>query len=257
MGMADFTNNNPNSTDSQDPMNLVFERPVIVVVDDHPDTLKLYEKVLSDSDSSYIVKTFTSPVEALEEIRKGETDLVLSDVMMPEMDGLELAATILLDKKLEGTSIVLITAAKFNTADKIRGLKTGAVDVMSKPVNFDEMLMKIKSFLRLRLLTKELAKSKAELLKMQRAVTEREKLNTLNSIIVTLNHEINNPLTTLIGNLELFLADPPAIKGIVEIQEAYTAALSIRDIVMKITRLRLGDKTMYLENIEMFDIRKV
>lgn len=234
-----------------------LENPVIAVIDDHPATLKLYEKVLKDLGPSYIVKTFTSPIEGLAEVQKGEIDLVLSDVMMPEMDGLDLAKAILSDPNLQGIPIILVTAAKFTSSDRIRSLETGAVDVMIKPVNFDELGMKIKSILRLRLLTKELAKSQTKLLRMQMAVTEQEKLKTLNSIIVTLNHEINNPLTTLIGNLELFLADPPTTNGMDEIQEAYVAALGIRDIIMKITRLRLHDKTTYLENIEMFDIRKV
>lgn len=241
-------------SDNSDILNT--EGCLLYVIDDDLPTLELYQKVLAMNAREMIVKTFTTPLKALEEMEEMEPDLIICDVMMPEMNGKDFVKHITNIEKYRSIPVILITAGRYDMAFKRECLDRGAIDFLTKPVDLDDLTCRIRSLLRFRLLARNLARTNHEIQEMQKIIMEQEKLKTLNTIIVTLNHEINNPLTSLIGNMELYLADPPT-EGLDEIQEAYEAALKIRDIVMKITKVRLSDKVTYLNDVEMFDLNKV
>ena len=105
----------------------------IAVIDDHADSLELLREALSPA---YEVETFSDPVEALEKIRKLTFSAVVTDVMMPTMNGTELMNRIL---KLKPTlPVILITA--FGTLEAAANtIKSGAFDYLSKPLNLNEI----------------------------------------------------------------------------------------------------------------------
>ena len=120
---------------------------VILVVDDIPQNVDLLEAYLSPS--GYVVRTAASGEEAIEKLAEGGIDLVLLDVMMPGMDGLETIRRIRKDEAQRQLPIILVTALR-DTEDRIKGIDAGCDDFISKPVDKLEILARVKSLLRIK-----------------------------------------------------------------------------------------------------------
>ena len=118
--------------------------PRILAVDDEPNIVRLIQVNLERH--GYQVDTASNGVQALEKIRANRPDLVVSDVMMPEMDGFELLSTIKRDPALEDLPIIMLTA---KTQDKnvMEGYSRGADMYLTKPFNPAELLAFVKRIL--------------------------------------------------------------------------------------------------------------
>ena len=125
----------------------------ILCVDDEPVNLLLLEAVLESG--SYSVMKAKNGREALEVVRSHKVDLVLLDVMMPEMDGFETCRTIKDNPALRGIPVVMITAL-ISKEDRIRGIEAGADDFITKPFDQAEILARIKMLLKMKLLNDQL-----------------------------------------------------------------------------------------------------
>ncbi len=109
----------------------------IAVIDDHTDSLDLLSEALS---SQYQVETFSDPIIALEKIKGGNFSVVVTDVMMPKLNGVELMNKIL--ESAPNLPVILITA--FGTLEAAAGtIKAGAFDYLSKPLNLNEIRLVI------------------------------------------------------------------------------------------------------------------
>ena len=117
--------------------------PRILVVDDLADNLFLLQTVLETE--GYDVDTADNGSLALAKIEAEPPDLVLLDVMMPGMNGFEVTRRIRQNSKLPFIPILLITA--YEEASVIEGLEIGANDFIRMPIDFDELLARIKPFL--------------------------------------------------------------------------------------------------------------
>lgn len=118
----------------------------ILVVDDIADNVFLLEEILKEE--GYEVDTAKDGKSALAKIEASPPDLVLLDTMMPGMDGYEVTRLIRQNKKLPFIPILLITAVE--SADVSKGLDLGANDFIRKPIDYDELMARIKAFLRLK-----------------------------------------------------------------------------------------------------------
>jgi two-component system, OmpR family, alkaline phosphatase synthesis response regulator PhoP len=118
--------------------------PRILAVDDEPNIVRLIEVNLTRH--GYQVETANNGVQALEKIRANRPDMVVSDVMMPEMDGFELLSTIRRDPALESLPVIMLTA---KTQDKnvMEGYSRGADMYLTKPFNPAELLAFVKRIL--------------------------------------------------------------------------------------------------------------
>jgi DNA-binding response OmpR family regulator len=118
--------------------------PRILAVDDEPNIVRLIEVNLTRH--GYTVDTANNGVQALEKIRAVRPDLIVSDVMMPEMDGFELLSTIRRDPALESLPVIMLTA---KTQDKnvMEGYSRGADMYLTKPFNPAELLAFVKRIL--------------------------------------------------------------------------------------------------------------
>ncbi len=125
----------------------------ILVVDDVPFNVKLFRVKLENL--YFDVIAAENGLEAVEKIRKENPDLVLMDVMMPLMDGNEATRIIKSDPRLCTIPVIIVTALNA-VEDKIKALKSGADDFITKPVNDQTFMARIKSLLRLKSLTDEL-----------------------------------------------------------------------------------------------------
>ena len=125
----------------------------ILVVDDVPANVKLLEvRLLAEY---FEVLTASSGPDAIETCENGKVDVVLLDVMMPDMDGFEVCRRLKSDPATSHIPVVMVTALDQIT-DRVRGLEAGADDFLTKPVNDLQLMTRVKSLVRLKMLTDEL-----------------------------------------------------------------------------------------------------
>ncbi len=130
----------------------------ILVVDDIPANVKLLEaRLLAEY---FEVLTADNGRDALAICDTTQVDLILLDIMMPGMDGFEVCERLKADPKVAHIPVVMVTALD-QPADRVRGLKAGADDFLTKPVNDLQLISRVKSLLRLKTLSDEL-RSRAE-----------------------------------------------------------------------------------------------
>lgn len=118
--------------------------PKILVVDDEKDILELLKYNLTHE--GYIVITAPNGLVALEKLSQNP-DLVILDVMMPQMDGYEVCRRIKNMEKFKNTPILFLTA-KTSETDEIRGLNLGASDFIQKPISINKIMARVKANLR-------------------------------------------------------------------------------------------------------------
>jgi putative two-component system response regulator len=125
------------------------DKPVILVVDDQPQNMELLEAHLEPQ--GYEIVKAASGEEALEIFSKNQIDLVLLDVKMPRMSGIEVLEKLRADKKTRLIPVVMVTVLK-ETEDRIKALEAGCDDFISKPFDKHELLARVKSLLRIKFL---------------------------------------------------------------------------------------------------------
>ena len=116
----------------------------ILVVDDDPEIVSFVKRGLIYE--GYSVDTAGDGTEALAKARQNEPDLVLLDIMMPGLDGIEVSKRL----RQAGSVPILMLTAKGTVADKVAGLESGADDYLVKPFAFDELVARVKALLRRR-----------------------------------------------------------------------------------------------------------
>lgn len=112
----------------------------ILVVDDEPDVTELLEYKLEQED--YTVEVLNDPLSFVAKVREFEPDLMILDIMMPELNGLQLCRIARSDPAMKSIPIIFLTA-KGEVEDRVKGLETGADDYISKPFNTRELLLRI------------------------------------------------------------------------------------------------------------------
>ncbi|MCK7574779.1 MAG: response regulator [Chromatiales bacterium] len=125
--------------------------------------------------NEYFVVKAQNGIEALHTLHKHDIDLVLLDVMMPEMDGYTVCRRIKLDQNLRMLPVILITAFD-DTEAKIKGIEAGADDFIVRPPNKIELLARVKSLVNFKKLTGNLTDIKNILLSLANAVEAKDAL---------------------------------------------------------------------------------
>ncbi|RKZ87384.1 MAG: hypothetical protein DRR19_13705 [Candidatus Parabeggiatoa sp. nov. 1] len=168
-------------------------KPTILIVDDNPGNLAVLGSIVTEN--GYIPGFATNGAIALASVKKKRPDLILLDVMMPEMDGFEVCRQLKQDATLADIPIIFLTA-KTEKEDVIAGLSLGAVDYVTKPFNKSELLSRVNTHLELQATKEELRNTleqlekqnnelhsknvKLELLTQELAEAQKEKLFQLN-----------------------------------------------------------------------------
>ena len=119
----------------------------ILIVDDEPMNLKVISFVLENY--GYAYETATNGREALEKTKSFSPDLIFLDIMMPEMDGYEACRRIKEDPSIQHIPVVMVTALADKDA-KLQGLKAGANDFLTKPVDTSELMVRTKNLLKVK-----------------------------------------------------------------------------------------------------------
>jgi signal transduction histidine kinase len=177
----------------------------ILIVDDEPQDLRLMEVLLTSE--GYRVQAAASGQEALAIVRKESPDLVLLDVLMPGIDGYQVAAEIKADSASRNIPIILITALDDREA-RLRGLESGAEDFLSKPLDGAELSVRVRNLLRLKGAIEELnyrnAEIAAALAEAREARKDAEDANAAKThFLRVMSHELRTPLHAIGGYAEL------------------------------------------------------
>lgn len=140
-------------------MNDTDSRPRILIVDDTKANIAILLRALQQE---YRIGVAMSGQAALSDLETNEADLVLLDIMMPEMDGYEVCRWLKADERLQGIPVIFITAMT-EIESKTRGFELGAVDYITKPFEVVEVKARVRTHLQLESTRRDLANSNREL----------------------------------------------------------------------------------------------
>jgi putative two-component system response regulator len=143
----------------------------ILVADDQALNRELLEELLTAQ--GFKVVTVTDGVSALEQLTKTQIDLVLLDVMMPRLTGFEVCQKIKSNPETDLIPVVLVTALS-DKQDRLEGIKAGADDFLTRPVDRTELLARVRSLLKLKFRTDELERAESVLFSLARSIEGKD-----------------------------------------------------------------------------------
>ena len=172
---------------------------MILIVDDSPENIISLKKVLEKND--FEVDAASSGEEALKKILKKSYVLIILDVQMPGMDGFEVAEAISGYSKAKETAIIFLSAATANVKLITRGYSSGGLDYISKPVDMNILLLKVKTFYRIYEQSRALNEMQITLRK--EIETRKEAERKKDEFISIASHELKTPMTSIKGYIQL------------------------------------------------------
>jgi two-component system sensor histidine kinase/response regulator len=172
---------------------LGLEKPRILVVDDITKNLQVVGTMLRNE--GYDVMPATSGAQALERVRTELPDLILLDLMMPEMDGLDVCLRLKSDPATQQLPVIFLTASN-EMEHLVKGFEAGAVDYVTKPFNAPELLARVRTHLELKHARQQL----------------REMNDEKNEFMGIVAHDLRNPLGAVKGYAELISEETEALQ---------------------------------------------
>lgn len=241
------------------------QQPYIFVVDDHPDAAALLVDLLGMA--GYQAKTFFSGFEVIKELQAASRlpDLILLDLMMPGMDGLEVVRRIKANTDLPFIPIIIVTASG-ESQDRIAGLQTGADDFLFKPINRSELLARVRSLLRLKRAYDEQTRLLYEVkaaydrlnaahLSLAEAEKKKGQMEAMVSTAAAICHEMSQPLTSALITLQLIKQTTGEdVTATEDFDAVETSLLQARIILDKLRALTRYETKAYLGDEHILDL---
>jgi len=163
----------------------------VLVVDDTIENLRLLSNMLSEE--GYDVRAVTNGAQALQSVERDPPDVILLDIIMPEMDGYEVCRRLKARDRSKDVPVIFLTALT-DTADKVRAFDAGGVDYVTKPFQLEEVLARVKTQVTLRQARVALAGSYRRLHSL-----EQLRDNLVHMVV----HDMRSPLLALLVNLRV------------------------------------------------------
>ncbi|MTJ50468.1 response regulator, partial [Dolichospermum sp. UHCC 0259] len=254
----------------------ILEKPpsniTILVIDDNPTNLEILDYTLSVA--GYKVQTEEKGENVIQQIHFSLPDLILLDVLLPDVNGFELCQRLKSDPITESIPIIFMTAL-VDTVDKVKGLHLGAVDYITKPFQKEELLARVQTHLHLRQLSKTLEIKNQQLTELtedlenrvaertaelKQALDKEKELNQLKSRFITMaSHEFRTPLAIISsssGILQEFsdrISEERKQEHLQTIQHTIKHITQILDDVLMINRVETDKIELRLESADIID----
>ncbi|MCP4751493.1 MAG: hybrid sensor histidine kinase/response regulator [Proteobacteria bacterium] len=217
-------------TDSED------KKGRILIVDDTQQNVQVLGTMLRQRD--YRINVAQNGLQALETVKKIAPDLILLDIMMPEMDGFETCKRLKESEETKDIPVIFLTA-KTEPDDIIKGFQLGAVDYVTKPFSSAELLARVQTHLEM---------------KFNRETIVRQ-YNEQNELLHILCHDLANPFCNLKGILELVTETPSLLDQMLEPMDvSIEAGLNIIDLVREMRALEEERMALYLTGHDLGEL---
>ena len=221
----------------------------ILIVDDVMSNVLLLKVLLTNE--KFAIATASNGRQALEQVEKENPDLVLLDVMMPDMSGFEVAQHLKSNPNTADIPIIFLTALN-STADIVKGFQVGANDFISKPFNKEELIIRVTHQISL-VAAKRLILSKTE--ELQRTIAGRDKLYSV------IAHDLRSPMGSIKMVLNMLILNLPAEKIGIEMYELLTMAnqttedvFSLLDNLLKWTKSQIGKLNVVYQDVDLVEV---
>ena len=231
----------------------------ILIVDDRKENLMILENIISQK-SITLIKAYSGD-EALGLVLEHDFALILLDVQMPGLNGYETAELLRGNSKTREIPIIFITAINKDEKNIFKGYDSGAVDFLFKPINTHVLRSKVSVFVNLYRQKLVLQEQNKELSILRSNMIKAEQLKAINALIVTSNHKINQPLSVIIGSLDLLKLvfikknnniSPELLFRYVD--RAIESAKTISEILEKMKNIKEIKLTKYVQNTQMLSL---
>jgi signal transduction histidine kinase len=247
-------------TDKTKPGKNMGARPKILIVDDYIDNIYVIEELLSELDVEPV--RAMSGAEAIRKIEQQEYALVLMDIQMPDMNGFETVENIRKNSKNRLLNIIFVTAVRDEVANHIKGIKTGAIDFMTKPLIPEVFTGKVNSFINLyrerKRLEEEIRKRKEIEAELQKSREQSEEaVRVKQQFLSTISHEIRTPLNAIVNTVNFLLYEEPRSDQLENVEILRFSAENLLQLVNGVLEYsKLDAGKIEFESID-FDFRKL
>lgn len=221
----------------------------ILIVDDVMSNVLLLKVLLTNE--KFAIATASNGRQALEQVEKENPDLVLLDVMMPDMSGFEVAQHLKSNPNTADIPIIFLTVLN-STADIVKGFQVGANDFISKPFNKEELIIRVTHQISL-VAAKRLILSKTE--ELQRTIAGRDKLYSV------IAHDLRSPMGSIKMVLNMLILNLPSEKIGAEMYELLTMAnqttedvFSLLDNLLKWTKSQIGKLNVVYQDVDLVEV---
>jgi two-component system cell cycle response regulator len=230
----------------------------VLLVDDEKMNLRILRTILRKGNYRFLEAE--SGEDALKVMEREDVDLIVLDLMMPGMDGFQTLEVIKQNPYTTFIPVIIASALK-DSVDIEKGLELGANDYFTKPLSDDDrrfqLPLKVRNLIKMKKMQDELVNLNKELKRVQDKLIEKEKESVVVEMAGAASHELNQPLTAILGNLQLILAklapDDPLTERVSKVLNQVDRMVELVKKIGKITRYKTK---RYAENVNIIDIDK-
>ena len=221
----------------------------VLIVDDVISNVLLLKVLLTNE--KFNIVTAGNGTQALEQVKKEKPDLVLLDVMMPDISGFEVAQQMKADEEMSEIPVIFLTALN-STADIVKGFQVGGNDFISKPFNKEELIIRVTHQISL-VAAKRIIIAQTE--ELRKTIIGRDKLYSV------IAHDLRSPMGSIKMVLNMLILNLPSETIGSEMYEPLAMAnqttedvFSLLDNLLKWTKSQIGKLKVVYQNIDMVEV---